>query len=154
MGGSIFDFYWERFTSILLQVEVLTKFSRQRSFTSYDQNMNFDILIYMKRKFIQIYIGLLSHCWYDCQYVSCFMLICFSFPMDTSSSIHYRLDIKIRSWNFVNITSIMRCEFTWKEWNRFVVDNATSIPLSKFMKYRWILRGFFHVGLMSNGLNL
>ena len=60
-------------------------------------------------------------------------------PMDTSSSIHHRFDVEIQRGKFVEITSILKGESTWKLWQRFDVDISTWIWLSKSTKYRWVL---------------
>ena len=60
-------------------------------------------------------------------------------PMDTSSSIRYRFDVEISRGTFVEITSILKGESTWKLWHRFDVDISMWIRLSKSTKYRWVL---------------
>ena len=76
----------------------------------------------------------------------CHILILFTpqpcrYPMDTSSSIHHRFDVEIPRGKFVEITSILKGESTWKLWHRFDVEISTSIRLSKSTKYRCV----FHV---------
>ena len=60
-------------------------------------------------------------------------------PTGTSSSIRHRLDVEIPRGKFVEITSILKGESTWKLWHRFDVDISTWIRLSKSTKYRWVL---------------
>ena len=62
-----------------------------------------------------------------------------NFPMDTSSSIRHRFDVEIPGGKFVEITSILKDESTWKLWHRFDVDISTWIRLSKSTKYCWVL---------------
>ena len=70
-----------------------------------------------------------------------FLSFCFAaYPMDTSSSILHRLDVKIPRGNFVEITSILKGQSTWKLWHRFDMDISTWIRLSKSKKYRQVLR--------------
>ena len=57
--------------------------------------------------------------------------------MDTSSLIRHRLDVKIPRGNFVEISSILKSESTWKLWHQFDVKISTWVRLSKSMKYRW-----------------
>ena len=52
-------------------------------------------------------------------------------PMDTSSSIRHRFDVEIPHGKFVEITSILKGESTWKLWHRFDMDISTWIRLSK-----------------------
>ena len=73
-----------------------------------------------------------------------------AFPMDTSSSIRHRFDVKIPPGKFVKITSILKGESTWKLWHRFDVDISTWIRLSKSMSSP---RGFFYVASTSNRRN-
>ena len=61
------------------------------------------------------------------------------YPMDSSSSIRHRFDVEIPRGKFVEITSILKGESTWKLWHRFDVDISTWIRLSKSTKYRWVL---------------
>ena len=61
--------------------------------------------------------------------------------MDTSSSIRHRFYVEIPRGKFVEISSILKGESTWKLWHRFDVEISTSIRLSKSTKYRWV----FHV---------
>ena len=63
------------------------------------------------------------------------------FPMDTSSLIRHRFDVEIPRGKFVEITSILKGESTWKLWHRFDVEISTWIRLSKSKKYGWV----FHV---------
>ena len=60
-------------------------------------------------------------------------------PMDTSSSIRNQFDVEIPRGKFVEITSILKDESTWKLWHRFDVGISTWIRLSKSTKYRWVL---------------
>ena len=62
-----------------------------------------------------------------------------TYPMDTSSSIRHRFDVEIPRRKFVEITSILKGESTWKLWHWFDVDISTWIRLSKSTKYRWVL---------------
>ena len=61
------------------------------------------------------------------------------YPMDTSSLIRRGFDFEIPCGKFVEITSILKAEFTWKLWHRFDVEILTWTPLSKSTKYRWVL---------------
>ena len=58
------------------------------------------------------------------------------YPMDTSSSIRHRFDVEISRGKFVEITSILKGESTWKLWHRFDVEISTWIQLSKSTKYQ------------------
>ena len=60
-------------------------------------------------------------------------------PMDTPSSIRHRFDVEIPRGKFLEVTSILKGESTWKIWHRFDVDISTWIRLSKSTKYRWVL---------------
>ena len=62
-------------------------------------------------------------------------------PVDTSSLICYRFAVQIPHGKFVEISSILKGESTWKLWYRFDVKISTWIRLSKSAKYRWV----FHV---------
>ena len=62
-------------------------------------------------------------------------------PVDTSSLICYRFVVEIPRGKFVEISSILKGESTWKLWYRFDVKISTWIRLSKSAKYRWV----FHV---------
>ena len=135
MGGSIFDCYWERFTSILLQVEVLTKFSRRRSFTSYDQNTNSDILIYIKRRIFQIYIGFFVSLlvrllvWFML-YVDVFFLPngrLGQFTIDSTSKFHIKISsIFHQLWN-VNPCGKNHFDLTWITRRQFDFQNRWNI---------------------------
>ena len=63
----------------------------------------------------------------------------FEIPMDTSSLIFHRFDIDIPHGKFVEISSILKGESTWKLWHWFDVETSTWIRLSKSTKYRWVL---------------
>ena len=65
------------------------------------------------------------------------------FPMDTSSSIRHRFDVETSREKFVEISSILKGESTWKSLHPFDVEISTWIRLSKSKKYRWV----FHVDL-------
>ena len=62
-------------------------------------------------------------------------------PMDTPSSIRYRFVVEIPRGKFVETTSILKSESTWKLWHRLDVEISTWIRLSKSTKYGWV----FHV---------
>ena len=70
-----------------------------------------------------------------------------SFPMGTSLPMCHRFDIEIQRGKFVEITSILKGESTWKLWHRFDVDILTWIWLSKSTKYRWVLHVDFAMSL-------
>ena len=69
---------------------------------------------------------------------SCFTEIR-AFPMDTSLSIRHRFHIEIPRGKFVEISSILKGESTWKLWHRFNLKISTWVRLSKSTKYRWVL---------------
>ena len=58
-------------------------------------------------------------------------IILLSFPMNTYPSIRHRFDVEIPRGKFVEITSILKDESTWKLRHRFDVDISTWIRLSK-----------------------
>ena len=60
-------------------------------------------------------------------------------PMDTSSLIRHQFDVEIPRGQFVEITSILKGETTWKLWHQFDEDISTWIWLWKSSKYQWIL---------------
>ena len=66
-------------------------------------------------------------------------------PMDTSSSIRHQFDVEIPRGKFVEITSILKGETTWKLWHQFDEDISTWIWLWRSPKYQWIL----HVDVVS-----
>ena len=66
-------------------------------------------------------------------------------PMVTSSSIRHWLNIEIPGGKFVEITSILKAESTWKLWHRLGVDMSMWIRLSKSTKYWWVLHVDFSV---------
>ena len=70
-------------------------------------------------------------------------------PMDTSSSIRHWSDVKIPRGKFVEITSVLKGESTWKLWHRFDMNILTWIRLSKSMKYRWVLHVDFSMSFQS-----
>ena len=49
----------------------------------------------------------------------------------------HRFDVEVSHWKFVEITSILKGESTWKSWYRLDVKISTWIRLSKSTKYRW-----------------
>ena len=59
--------------------------------------------------------------------------------MDTTSLIHHWFDVEIPRGKFVEVSLILKEEFTWKWLHRFDVEISTWIRLSKSTKYRWIL---------------
>ena len=61
------------------------------------------------------------------------------YPLDTSLSIRHRFDVEIPRGKFMEITSILKGESTWKLWHRFDVDISMWTSLSKSTKYRWVL---------------
>ena len=63
------------------------------------------------------------------------------YPMETSSSIRHRFEVEIPRGKFIEITSILKGESTWKLWHRLDVEISTWIRLSKSTKYQWV----FHV---------
>ena len=65
--------------------------------------------------------------------------------MDTSSSICYQFEVKIPRGKFVEVTSILKGESTWKLWYRFDLEISTWIWLSKSTKYWW----FLHVDFLT-----
>ena len=60
-------------------------------------------------------------------------------PMDTSSRICHWFYVEIPRGKFVEITSILKGESSWKLWDRIDVDISTWIWLSKSTKYWWVL---------------
>ena len=72
-----------------------------------------------------------------------------SIPMDTSSSIRHRFDAEIPRGKFVEITSILKGESTWKLWHRFDVDSTFKIDEISMSSPR----GFFYVVSTSNRRN-
>ena len=64
-------------------------------------------------------------------------------PIEISSPILHQFDVEIPCKKFVEITSILKGECTWKLWHPFDVDISTCIQLSKSMKYRWVLHLVF-----------
>ena len=70
-------------------------------------------------------------------------------PMDTSSSICHRFDVEIPRGKFVEITSILKGESTWKLWHRFDVDSTFKIDEISMSSPR----GFFYVASTSNRRN-
>ena len=73
-------------------------------------------------------------------------VIClWSFPTDTSSSIRHRFDFKIPRGMFVEISSILRHDSTWKLQHRFDLEISMWIWLSKLTKYRRVLHVQFSV---------
>ena len=61
------------------------------------------------------------------------------YTMDISSSICHRFDVEIPRGKFIETTSILKGESTWKLWHRFDMEISTWIRLSKSTKYRWVL---------------
>ena len=49
----------------------------------------------------------------------------------------HRFDVEVSHWMFVEITSILKGDSTWKSWYRLDVEISTWIRLSKSTKYRW-----------------
>ena len=72
---------------------------------------------------------------------------CNTLPMDTSSSICHRFDFEIPRGKFVEITSILKGESTWKLWHRFGV--ASSFKIDKISMRS--PRRFFYV--VSTSIN-
>ena len=75
------------------------------------------------------------------------------YPMDTSSSIRHRFEVEIPRGKFIEITSILKGESTWKLWHRLDVEISTWIRLSKSTKYQWV----FHVDfstLFQHGIDI
>ena len=72
-----------------------------------------------------------------------------SVPMDTSSSIRHRFDVEIPRGKFVESTSILKGESTWKLWHRFDVISTFKINEMSMSSPR----GFFSVVSTSNGRN-
>ena len=70
-------------------------------------------------------------------------------PMDTSLSICHQFDVKIPCGKFVEITSVLKGESTWKLWHRFDVEILMGIRLSKSTKY-----GFLHVDFSTFWLRI
>ena len=62
-------------------------------------------------------------------------------PVDTMREIYHRFNVKIPHGKFVEISSILKGESTWKLWHRFDMEVSTWTRLSKSAKYRWV----FHV---------
>ena len=62
-------------------------------------------------------------------------------PVDTMREIYHRFNVKIPHGKFVEISSILKGESTWKLWHRFDVESSTWTRLSKWTKY-WRV---FHV---------
>ena len=69
----------------------------------------------------------------------------FLYPMDTSSLIRHWSDVEIPHGKFVEISSILKGESTWKLWHRFDVEISTQIQISKSTKYRQTLHVDFSV---------
>ena len=69
----------------------------------------------------------------------------FLYPMDTSSLIRHWFDVEIPHGKFVEISSILKGESTWKLWHRFDVEISTQIQISKSTKYRQTLQVDFSV---------
>ena len=77
------------------------------------------------------------------EYIWILVKLLLYYPMDTYSWIRHRFDIEIPRGKFVEITSILKGESTWKLWHRFDVDTSTWIRLSKSTKYWWVLHVYF-----------
>ena len=71
------------------------------------------------------------------------------FPTGTSSSIRHRFDVEIPRGKFVEITSILKGESTWKLWHRFDVDSTFKIDEISMSSPC----GFFYVVSTSNRRN-
>ena len=76
-----------------------------------------------------------------------------AYPMDTSSSIRHRFDFEIPRRKFVEITSILKGESTWKLWSircgHFDVDSTFKIDEISMNSPR----GFFYIVSTSNRRN-
>ena len=75
-------------------------------------------------------------------------------PMDTDSSIRHLFNVEIPRGKFVQISSILKRESTWKLWHRFDVEISTWIRLSKSTKYRWVLQVDFSMSFQLCSGNL
>ena len=75
-------------------------------------------------------------------------------PMDTSLLIRHWFDAEILRGNFVDISSILKGESTWKLWHRFEAENFNVDSTFKIDEISMIFpRGFFFVVSTSNRHN-
>ena len=96
-----------------------------------------------KRSFISDFSICMTVPLIDKKMIFPFLIHCLYYLWDTPSSIHHRFDVEIPRGKFVEISSILKDESTWKLLHRFNVEISTWIRLSKSTKYRWVFHEDF-----------